>query len=241
MKLHLLAAALVSVAAAASAAAPRGEFSLREIRSFTHAYARCVVARRHLKASEALLSNVDNATLIREYPTLIVPDCVPKKPGHSLRMSFAGDLYRYALADALIDRELATLDVRDLSAVPRLDHRDPGPPPQPVGTNGKRLSKKKYEAAIKGHQVASNFFYLSHYGECVVRGAPAEAKALVLTVPDSVQEKSAFDSLQPALATCLPEGKTIKFGREALRGTIAINYYRLARAAAGSPPARNAG
>lgn len=230
-----------------SEASPR-EFSTKETRAVMHGYARCVVGKRQDKASEALLRNVDNATLMRDYRSLIIGDCLISQKGirsdvriSSVKMSFEGDLYRYALADALVAREFASAPPPDLSAVPKLDHRLPGAEPQRVTAKGKRLSQKKYDALMKDYREAYAFSYLSVYGECVVRDAPAGARALLLTTPDSPEEKPAFDALQPALAECLPAGSTLRFGRTALRGTIAINYYRLARAALGAPAGRTAG
>ena len=230
-----------------SEASPR-DFSTKETRALMHGYARCVVGKRQAKASEALLRNVDNATLLRDYRSLIIGDCLISQKGirsdvriDSVKMSFEGDLYRYALADALVSKELAGAPAPDLSAVAKLDHRLPGPAPQRVSSKGKALSQKKYDALRKDYEENYAFSYLSAYGECVVRNAPAQARALLLTVPDSPEEKSSFDALQPALAECLPEGSTLRFGKTSLRGTIAINYYRLARAALGAPAGRTAG
>ena len=224
------------------------DFSTKETRALMHGYAKCVVGRRQAKASEALLLNVDNSTLMRDYPSLIVGDCLVAQRGirndariDTVKMSFEGDLYRYALADALVSKELAGATVPDFSAVPKLDHRTPGAQPQRVSVKGKRLSQAKYDAAVRDYNEAVAFSYLSFYGECVVRTAPSDARALLLTVPDSPEEKTSFDALRPAFAECLPAGTTLKFGRTALRGTIAINYYRLARAALGAPAGRTAG
>ena len=76
------------------------------------------------------------------------------------------------------------------------------------------------------------FSYLSRYGECVVRADPAGSRALLAAKPETPEEASRFAALRLALATCLPEGHTLEFGKLALRGTIAVNYYRLAKAAA---------
>jgi len=224
------------------------DFSTKETRALMHGYARCVVARRFAKASEGLLRNVDNRTLIREYPSLIDANCLSDQKRirndmriGTIRMRFEGDLYRYALADALVNRELASAPVPDLSAVAKLDHRMPGARPQQVSATGKKMSKGKYDAAVSDYEKAVAVSYLSFYGECVVRNAPSDSKALILTVPDSPEEKARFDALRPAFAACLPEGTSLTFGRTALRGTIAINYYRLARAAMGAPAGRTAG
>ena len=53
-----------------------------------------------------------------------------------------------------------------------------------------------------------------------------------MTTPGSAQETAQFGAMTTAFATCLPEGQTLAFGKLALRGTVAINYYRLAHAVA---------
>jgi hypothetical protein len=69
----------------------------------------------------------------------------------------------------------------------------------------------------------------------VVRVNPAAARTLLLTRPESAEEKAAFATMNLAFATCLPEGVTMSFGKTALRGTVAMNYYRLAKAAPAAP------
>ncbi len=225
---YLIAAALLSTS---SITAAQSEFSTAETRALMHAYARCVVGAQPAKASEAILRNVDNSTILREYRRLIVSDCLARQVKRTTEMRFGGDLYRYALADALVSREWIGQPVPNLEAVPRLSHREPGAAPSPVAANGKRLGKRRFEAAMKDYQEDVGFAFLSKYGECVVRTGPAHSKALLMTTPDSAPEMAAFKGLQPVLAHCLPAGQTLEFGKVALRGTIAINYYRLAHAA----------
>jgi hypothetical protein len=97
--------------------------------------------------------------------------------------------------------------------------------------NASKRAKAKYEEALKNFDEAQSFWLLGKYGECVVRTDPAAAKALLQTRVETAGEVIAFDGLRPALAECLPEGKTLAFGKLVLRGTIAVNYYRLAHAA----------
>jgi hypothetical protein len=207
------------------------DYSTKEIRALTHAYAICVVKRQPAKASEAIVANVDNATILRDFRMLIRDDCLTRQVHQSTQVRFTGDLYRYALADALVNRELADQPVPDLEAVPRLDHHDPGAPPQPVDAKGRKLGKRKLEAARETYGRDVAYAFLSHYGECIVRADTAGAKALLVTTPDSAEETARFASLRPSLSLCVPEGQTLRFGKVALRGSIAINYYRLAHAA----------
>jgi hypothetical protein len=224
---------VLALLVAPSMAAAQSDVSTAETRALMHAYARCVVGAQPARASEAILRNADNSTILREYRRLIVPECLSREVKQTTEMRFGGDLYRYALADALVRRELAVQPVPDFDKVPRLTHREAGAQPTPIAANGKRLSKRKYEAALKSYHEDVGYSFLSKYGECVVRVDPANSKALLMATPDSAPEAVVFKALQPALATCLAEGQTLTFGKVALRGTIAINYYRLAHAARG--------
>ncbi|HEY0111990.1 MAG TPA: hypothetical protein VGB59_02430 [Allosphingosinicella sp.] len=231
MRALLFSLATFAVLAAAPVGAQESDYSTKETRVLMHAYAKCVVGRRPAKASEAIVRNVDNGTILRDYQSLVVGECLARQVLETTMMRFGGDLYRYALADALVNRELPNAPAPDLAAVQQLDHRDPGPVPQQIAANGKKLSRRAYEAAVKGHERSAAFSFLSRYGECVVRSNAAGAKALLLTRPDSAEETAQFGALRPALASCLPEGEMLKFGRTTLRGTVAINYYRLVQAA----------
>lgn len=227
--------AALAIASPAPAQERDSELTFRETRKMLHEYGRCVVKREQALASQAISRNVDNGELLRRYDRLIVGKCLPIGFATVAQVRFKGDQYRYALADALIRKELASAPAPDLETVAQLDHSDPGAPPTQFSPRGKRLSQSKYQEAIRGHQQAQAFTYLSRYGECVVRVNPAAARALLLTDPETPGEAAQFSAMQTALGTCLPENQTRGFGKLALRGTIAVNYYRLALAARQQP------
>jgi hypothetical protein len=220
-----------SVAAAVPGVAQKRNTDLpaAEVRTILHQYGQCVVKREPALAAEAIIRNVDEE-LARKYGSLIIGACLPQRPGTSAVARLTGDQYRYALADALVRRELATVPVPNLDSVPMLGHRDPGTAPSRVSATGKRLSERKFEEASRRHRQASADSYLSRYGECVVRVDPAAARGLLLTDPETAEERARFAAMQTAFGTCLPENQTLNFGKLALRGTIALNYYRLAKA-----------
>lgn len=56
------------------------------------------------------------------------------------------------------------------------------------------------------------------------------------TEPETAAEAGSFDALRPTVAQCLLKGRTLAFGKLVLRGTIALNYYRLAHATFGVEP-----
>ena len=226
----VVAMALFAGHAAAAAQQTGSDVSVTETRQILHRYGACVVKRQQARASEAILADVDNGVLLKKYGRLIDGSCLPAQPGRTVKVRFQGDQYRYALADSLVAREFAGQPAPVLDAVPRLDHREPGDPPSRLSAKGKALSERAYQDELRGYELAKANAYLSRFGECVVRNDPAAARALLLTAPTSAEEASRFDAMRTALGTCLPENETLNFGKLALRGTVALNYYRLAHA-----------
>jgi hypothetical protein len=227
----LCGAMLAAGMAVPGAAMYRDDYSTRESRALMHAYAKCVVKRESRRAAEALIRNADNGTILRDYEDLVIEDCLSREVQVTTKMTFGGDLYRYALADALVNRELADRPIPDLAAVPPLSHWALPEPPAPPPPGAKKSARKRYEKNRKDYEEGVGLTFLSRYGECIVRTNPEDAKALLLTTPDSPDEASHFDALRAAFATCLAQGRTYRFTRTVLRGSIAINYYRLARPA----------
>jgi hypothetical protein len=222
--------AFVLTAAAASVAQDT-DLPAGETRRLVHNYGECIVSRQHKRASQAILDNVSNSELIRRYPRLIDGHCLPRQRGSVLKARFQGDQYRYALADALVRREFSTALAPDFESVPRLYHRGAGLAPSRTGPNGEPLKEAEYRKLVEDFERDQAFTYVSRFGECVVRTNPAGSRALLLTDPDTPDETARFAALQIAFGTCVPEGRSLSFGKLALRGTIAVNYYRLATAA----------
>lgn len=210
-------------------AAPKSDYSLDDTRRLMAGYAKCVVQRRWEKASEAILKNVDNGTILKHYRGLIDGDCLTKQTRLAGKMTFAGDLYRYALADALVAKEFGASGPVDFSAAPKLVQRAAPEAPKAPADDSKS-EKRRYERELDDYNEMTGFRVLGAIGECVVRLDPVSARALVLSKPTTDDEDRHFETITPTVANCLPEGETVKFGKLALRGTIAINYYRLAHA-----------
>ena len=224
----------IITAAVATGVESKPDIPADETRKVVHEYGECIVKHNQRRASAAILANADNAELMRKYGSLIDGKCLGR-PSVAVEARFKGDQYRYALADALVRKELASMAAPDLTGVPQLDHRDPGEPPAAVDKKGKPLKQKDYQEALERYRIAQGYTYLSRYGECVVRSNPGAARALLLTKPESADEKQQFNALANALSVCVPEGETMSFGKLALRGTVAVNYYRLAKAAQPAP------
>jgi hypothetical protein len=206
--------------------------TLRETRKRVREYADCIVKKRPEDAVMAVLSTSDNATLVRDYPKLIDGYCLT---GFTDKMWFSGDLLRYALADALVRRELASQAVLDPAAIPPLNHRDPVPPASVTQASNE---KKRFDREQWQFGVALAYSQVSHFGECVVRADPAGTHRLLASKPTSPSEGGAMLALRPSLSACLDKGNKLNLTKEVLRGTIALNYYRLAKAPRIAPKER---
>lgn len=198
-----------------------------EARRVSTEYASCIVKHNHDKASEALLADVDNDTLQRKFRGLIDNTCLPSDADS---LKFAGDLYRYALADALVAAEFADSGPDDFSDRLPLSHLPSPTQAELDAALAKAGSAKKRDQVLTGFQKKEGVSLLSRYGECVARQDPRDVRLWLLTKPGTPEENGRIDALRPTFAACL-EGGTVAFSKATMRGTVALNYYRLAHAA----------
>ena len=233
---HFPALPVPSGRASSPAEKDKSDLSISATRKVLHDYGACIVQRQHKRAAEAILNNVGNDELLGRYKRLIDGNCLPVPQGKIMSVRFQHDQYRYALADALVRAELAAAPAPQLEGIAPLEHRPAGEQPSNLSPKGKPLKPEAYEAALRSYEEAKAYHFFSRYGECVVRLNPTGARALLLTTPATAEETAQFGALREALGICMPEGATVAFGKAVLRGTIAINYYRLAKAAETSRP-----
>jgi hypothetical protein len=190
-------------------------------------FSQCTVERHSKESVDVVLSDVTADEIFRKYPGLLSGDCFDIGGG-DLKIPGA-DFVRYGLAEALMRRDYAHALPPDISLAAPLPHRDlneadyrpkAGKTPKP-----KELAELQKQRERDGLERL-----LSIFGECIVRADPAAALQLVVTKPSSAEENQAFDAMNGALASCLVSGQKLEFSKGALRGTIAMNLYRLARA-----------
>lgn len=219
---------LASLSVARPIPSSASDFKESEVRRMSRNYAACVVLERHKTAAKAIIAAADNDEILRKYPRLIDSDCLASTAG-SVTMMFKADNYRYALAEALVNSDFAR------SGPTSFDDR------LPLAHLSLPLDEDLQKAVAatadqhKREELANDFketyyvAWLSRYGECIVRADPVASRNWLLTIPDGPEESSRIDAMRAAFTACL-KGGTSKFTRSALRGTVAINYYRLAMA-----------
>jgi hypothetical protein len=184
-------------------------------------FAGCVVRRKHDVAAEVVLDPSQQLGS-EDNKGLFISDCMPS----GARMRAKAAQMRYGLAEALVLADVKAAP-DDLSQVAPLQH----PPfvdasmPAAVAADPERVARWQAFA-----EAAQSYANLAPIGECVVRADPARSLALLQTEVESDAEKTAVGALAPVLPGCVKKGEQLAINRFNLRGTIALNLYRLARA-----------
>jgi hypothetical protein len=201
--------------------------TVSEARDVFSSFSQCTVQHRAKEAAEVVLADDSNDEILRKHPDLLTGDCLGLEGG-TLQIP-SSDFVRYGLAEALVRRQYARGLPPDISLAAPLRHREinqtdyqPKPGKTPKPTELANLQKRRERDA--GERL------LSIYGECVVRTDPVAALRLIMTKVDSPGESQAFADMNAALSKCLASGERLQFGKAALRGSVAMNLYRLANA-----------
>lgn len=207
----------------------------RQARIAHAGFGACVVKRRPTHAATFVLNpDLDPARRRRLVGRLADGDCLLKAVNSAgdLAMTLPGDTMRYALADALVRTQFANdVSSRFASSAP-LHHGtfdEAAYAPEP----GQRLKPNELRDLAAAKAAQKGALYMSAFGECVVRTAPAAAHALLMTEVESDPEPARFKALSPAFGGCMRAGQSLSIDKGVLRGSIAMNYYRLAKAVAG--------
>ena len=200
-----------------------------ELRKTTLKYAACVVKRHHVQASEAILATAGNDEIMKKFSEIIDSDCLDTVTGGGIYIRFPTDTYQYSLADALVNADFAAHGETSFAS------RLPLAQPAFLSVDDQTAYLAKTKSGRKRKEMSEDFgkqnarTWLSRYGECVVREDPINTRYWLLTPPETPEETSRIKALQSVFGICLGEG-TLKFNRISMRGTVAINYYRLAMA-----------
>ena len=120
-----------------------------------------------------------------------------------------------------------------MKAIPLLTYDEPRPLRLQY-PDGKAIPEEKLarqRAAIARKTEAT---LMGKLGECVVRNAPVQSRAVLATGIETPAELQSLNALGPMLGQCIKAGETVSLDRISVRGALAIAYYRLSQAGAGS-------
>ena len=219
------------------ASATTGAVDATEGHQYMVAYAHCVVQRDHNRAAAAVLANLSQRDLERNYsdiflaqPVVFVARCQRLVMRADVAFRYSGEPLLSALAEALIESDLQYANPIELSD--RLPLMYSTPLREKVST-ARHEGTGRHSSNIQQPEEESARQWLSRYGECIVRSQPTLARNWVRTVTDGADEAATIRALSPALSECLVEGQEMRFAKSRLRGAVAINYFRLAMAKPG--------
>ncbi len=227
--------ALFAAASAGAADPDEDERPANEARVTMARFADCVVGRRAKEAASVVLSLASNEEIYGKYPKLIDSKCLMKSTrlGDPM-LQMPGDNFHFALAEALIRKDMAVFIPRDLNALPPLPQRDLDPrsfAPVP----GKRYKPATLKDMAGSLRTAQELLFVRQFGNCVVRVDPRASHNLLLTAAATPAERAAIQLLAPTFSRCVQPGQQFKANIAGMRGTIALNFYRLVSMAQGVP------
>ncbi len=210
--------------------------SASQIRHFLADYGTCIVKREPDLSRRAVLGEVRFDRNSPEGKRLMQRECVDGEELRNSTVGFAGKLrmddetYRGVIAEALVVSGKADLRAGSLAAIPPLSYSAPRPlrTTYPDGKPIPEESLARQRAAIARKSAA---MAMGQLGECVVRLAPEQSRAVFATPIETPAELHSFDALASSLTHCIKEGETVALDRMSLRGALAISYYRLSQAA----------
>ena len=224
--------ALSAALALAASAAADDEWDSKEVREVQAKFGQCVVKKSAAAARKMVLTpDLEGGEWRRTMSRVGDGDCLLKatESNNGVQMKFPSNTLRYTLADALVRSEFraGTLpSIKDTAPLeqPKFDESKYELEP------GKKPTKGQLEKLSESRDKRIALIFLAEFGECVARANPAKSHAMLMAQPDTVEENMAFKALMPEFASCLAAGEQLKFNKSTLRGTLALNYYRLAHA-----------
>ena len=227
-----LALAAVAAAHAGDGAAARAGMRAAEYRDYLAAYATCTVRENHGRAANAVLSDLDAgglgkrfADIFIEKPVVWVADCHELHIAEGLSMWMKGEPLRMALADALVKAELRDDKTESFADRAPLPLQAPKKSEERAAAAGAAYERdqQRYD-----QRVAQTWLWA--FGECVARREPVRSREWLLSRAGTAEDTAASERLAPAFGSCLPEGQKLVLDRDMLRGSVAVSYYRLAKA-----------
>ena len=207
------------------------EFGQDRSQKILAAYASCIIGRQRSLASQYVLDR-SSLRFDRKYDALADGVCLEEATGNSfddIGLKMSEDAMRFALAEALLRGEIGTIDPDRLPKTARLRI------PVLIAADYEQKIDRQYSAdelkALDEKRAKDQATLVMYrFGECAVRSAPRDARALLQAGPNSAAESAALQPLVPVLGNCLEKGAQVTLNRTKLRGAIALSYYALAHA-----------
>ena len=209
-----------------------------ESRKLLAEFATCAVKKRPETAKLIVLENLTSAQIRKDHEKIFDNSCITAPVGRRVEMLSDEGSFKAAFAQALIVMEFKDTAPSNFSTVAPLGHNKP----YPLKTVDDRTGKPLPEEAIKKQQEAidrkTTELAISQLGECIVRLNSFGARNVLSTPMGTDEELNAVKAVATDMSSCIVRGQTVGFNRVTIRNTIAVNYYRLASAAASQGSAK---
>jgi len=203
---------------------------LPEARATLSDFARCAVRKRRDLAVQFILDTKINVA--DQYLKLADPKCmmgVADRIDADVYLTLPRDIMRFAIAEALMRADLGSFDPALIKLAQPLQYSTLDPADY-VPKPGKKYKPKELAELQEAKVIDQARIAFQRYGECVARNEPLNVRLLTFSKPDSIDEVAALKALMPKFSDCLTAGQQFKTNKTMMRGTLALAYYRLARA-----------
>ena len=201
------------IATSLSAAAPAA--SVDKPRRIMAAYIHCLVNTSGFKLRRALELPVGDDNDSHEWNKLATSGCLAIEG----TLAFRSYLLRGGIYEVLYKQDFG-------KAVPIDDFEGVPPVHYPFA-----------DADADAASEAARYRSAMTIGDCAVRKAPRDARAVVLSEVATAAEAQAIQAFLPALSACVDQGSKFTLNRSVVRGLAAEALYRLTVAKGGAPHA----
>lgn len=212
---------LVFAVIQSASAAPSANLTNVERRTLASAYAKCIATKHPALVREYVLQAGTSKQRDDRFRKLADWKCNPSSSSREVSsLYFSSSAALYIFAENLLQSEQLPA-ANNFANVALLTH--PEPMKMESYKASGRLSKEDYAKMVER---SIGEAAISQIGECVVRAATSNSRELLNTVIGSEEEYAAIQTILPVAGTCIKDG-SIKLKPEHIRGTIALNLYRL--------------
>jgi len=206
---------------------------LNNSRQVTAEFGECVV-KKHRLQSIAWLEAKTKEERAKLQAQVFDGDCLEKETqvrNSGIGLELPGEIAKFAIAEPLAREAIETINPATLTKAPPLTYMAPDPAAFAPDSKGHPPTAKQIADAEKAREEATLDVAFEAFGECVVRSNPISATQLLASPVSSNAEISAFGSLMPSFSECWPKNQQLTATKGMLRGTVALAFYRLTKAA----------
>jgi len=193
--------------------------------------AECTVKHKRDQVAKELLTGQSSDKMRSAFISMLdKKKCsTDRKSAGAILIMMLSETAHFSMAEALVASDFRA-PIQNLSDAPEIETSTFDPSAYEPRPNRKYTDEQLRNLQINADR-ARYISELSKIGDCVVRTDTERSQRLLLSPIDSSQESSSFEALKMVIGKCLPSGQSFRLDKALLRGAVAFNFYRLAKAA----------